>query len=101
MQYKKNLGQHFLKDQNIIDKLVRCIDPSKSDEIIEIGPGDGAMTKSIINKVNKMILLEKDCDLIENLKNNFSEHHNSSIINVDVLKYDAPKPCKLQCFMKI
>ena len=88
MQYKKNLGQHFLKDQNIIDKLVRHIDPSKNDEIIEIGPGDGAMTKSIINKVKKMILLEKDCDLIENLKSNFSEYHNSSIINVDILKYD-------------
>ena len=88
MQYKKNLGQHFLKDQNIVDKLVRHIDPSKNDEFIEIGPGDGVMTKSIINKVKKMILLEKDCDLIENLKNNFSEYHNSSIINVDVLEYD-------------
>ena len=88
MQYKKKLGQHFLKDQNIIDKLVRHINPSKNDEIIEIGPGDGAMTKSIIKEVKKMILIEKDYDLIESLKNNFSEYHNSSIINIDVLKYD-------------
>ena len=88
MQYKKKLGQHFLKDQNIIDKLVRYINPSKDDEIIEIGPGDGAMTKSIIKEVRKMILIEKDYDLIESLKNNFSEYHNSSIINIDVLKYD-------------
>ena len=84
VQYKKKLGQHFLKDQNIVDKLVRYINPSKNDEIIEIGPGDGAMAKSVIKEVKKMILIEKDYDLIENLRSNFREYHNSSIINVDV-----------------
>ena len=88
MQYKKNLGQHFLKDQNIVDKLVRYINPSEHDEIIEVGPGDGVMTKSIINKVKKMVLIEKDSDLIENLKINFSACHNSSVISADILKYD-------------
>ena len=88
MHYKKNLGQHFLKDQNIVDKLVKHINPSKNDEMIEIGPGDGVVTKSIINKVKKMILIEKDSDLIANLKANFSKCHNSSIINDDILKYD-------------
>ena len=88
MQYKKNLGQHFLKDQNIVDKLVRHINPSRHDEIIEIGPGDGVLTKSIINKVNKMILVEKDCDLINNLKSSFSEYENTSILNIDILKYN-------------
>ncbi len=88
MQYKKNLGQHFLKDQNIVDKLVKYVNPSKDDEIVEIGPGDGVMTKSIISKVKKMILIEKDHDLIENLKNIFSEYDNCSIINLDILKYD-------------
>ena len=88
MQYKKNLGQHFLKDQNIVDKLVRHINPSPHDEIIEIGPGDGMMTKSIINKVKKMILIEKDCDLIDNLKSSFRDCENSSILNIDILKYN-------------
>ena len=88
MQYKKNLGQHFLKDQNIVDKLVRHINPSKHDEVIEIGPGDGVMTKSIINKVKKMILIEKDCDLIDNLKSSFREYENSLILNIDILKYN-------------
>jgi len=88
VQYKKNLGQHFLKDQNIVDKLVKYVNPSKDDEIVEIGPGDGVMTKSIISKVKKMILIEKDHDLIENLKNIFSEYDNCSIINLDILKYD-------------
>ena len=88
MQYKKNLGQHFLKDQNIVDKLVRHINPSKHDEIIEIGPGDGVMTESIINKVKKMILIEKDPDLIDNLKSKFHEYENSLILNIDILKYN-------------
>ncbi len=88
MQYKKNLGQHFLKDQNIVDKLVRYINPSRHDEVIEIGPGDGVMTKSIINKVKKMILVEKDYDLIDNLKSSFREYENSLILNIDILKYN-------------
>ena len=88
MQYKKNLGQHFLNDQNIVDKLVRHINPSKHDEVIEIGPGNGVMTKSIINRVKKMILIEKDCDLIDNLKSKFREHENSSILNIDILNYN-------------
>ena len=88
MQYKKNLGQHFLKDQNIVDKLVRYINPSKYDEVIEIGPGDGVMTKSIISRVKKMILIEKDCDLIHNLKSSFREYENSLILNIDILKYN-------------
>jgi 16S rRNA (adenine1518-N6/adenine1519-N6)-dimethyltransferase len=88
VQYKKNLGQHFLKDQNIVDKLVKSIRPSQHDEIIEIGPGDGAMTKSIIAKVKKMILIEKDPDLIDNLKSKFHEYENSTILNIDILNYN-------------
>ena len=48
MHLKKKLGQHFLVDQNIINKLVKNISPNKEDLIIEIGPGDGALTKSVL-----------------------------------------------------
>ena len=64
MHLKKKLGQHFLVDQNIINKLVRNISPNSKDIIVEIGPGDGAMTKLIIPFVKKMYLIEKDIDLI-------------------------------------
>ena len=80
MQHKKNLGQHFLKDQNVIDKLVKQINPSKNDAIIEIGPGDGAMTKSIVNKVSKIIVVEKDSDLISGLKNILINHANCHFV---------------------
>ena len=59
MQYKKKFGQHFLKDQNIVDKLVRHINPSEYDEVIEIWPGDGVMKKSIIKTQNKPTFLDE------------------------------------------
>ena len=65
MHHKKRLGQHFIADQNIINKLVASISPSKNDFILEIGPGDGAMTKYLISKAKKMLLIEKDVDLLK------------------------------------
>jgi 16S rRNA (adenine1518-N6/adenine1519-N6)-dimethyltransferase len=85
---KKKLGQHFLVDQNIINKLVRNISPNRKDIIVEIGPGDGAMTKLIIPFVKKMYLIEKDIDLINELVFILEKYKNSNIINQDILKYD-------------
>ena len=88
MHHKKRFGQHFIIDQNIIDKLVTSISPSKKDTVLEIGPGNGAMTKYLINKVNNMILIEKDTDLIEDLNIIIDKYPNSVLINNDILKYD-------------
>ena len=88
MHLKKKLGQHFLVDQNIINKLVRNISPNSKDIIVEIGPGDGAMTKLILPSVKKMYLIEKDIDLINELVFILEKYKNSYVINKDVLKYD-------------
>ena len=88
MHLKKKLGQHFLVDQNIINKLVRNISPKDKDTIVEIGPGGGAMTKLIIPFVKKMYLIEKDIDLINELVFILEKYKNSNIINQDILKYD-------------
>jgi 16S rRNA (adenine1518-N6/adenine1519-N6)-dimethyltransferase len=85
---KKKLGQHFLVDQNVINKLVRNISPNDKDIIVEIGPGDGAMTKSILPSVKKMYLIEKDTDLLNELVLTLHNYKNSKIINQDILKYD-------------
>jgi len=85
---KKKLGQHFLVDQNLINKLVRNISPNGKDIIVEIGPGDGAMTKLILPSVKKMYLIEKDTDLINELVFVIEKYKNSNVINQDVLKYD-------------
>ena len=88
MHLKKKLGQHFLVDQNVINKLVRNISPNDKDIIVEIGPGDGAMTKSILPSVKKMYLIEKDTDLLNELVFILHKYKNSKIINQDILKYD-------------
>ena len=88
MLYKKKLGQHFRLNQNIINKLIKYIDPRQDDCIVEIGPGDRAMTKSIINKIKKIILIEKDSDLVDKLNKLISKNPDGKLINTDILKYD-------------
>ena len=58
--YKKSLGQNFLKDNNIINKIVDSIDSNEDDLIIEIGPGAGSLTKKLINKNCDIICFEID-----------------------------------------
>ncbi len=58
---KKSLGQHFLKDKNIAQNIVRLLDLSPQDRVIEIGPGPGALTNILQNtELNKLLLIEKD-----------------------------------------
>lgn len=88
MHLKKKLGQHFLVDQNIINKLIKHISPKKEDLIIEIGPGDGALTKSVLPNVKNIYLIEKDKSLIQNLNYILKSHKSSKVINHDVLEFD-------------
>ena len=90
-KFKKSLGQNFLFDSNITDKIVKYTLPL-SKTVIEIGPGAGTLTKSILKfNVNKIILIEKDKSLIkllENLKekNNSIEIHNKDALNLPIWK---------------
>ncbi len=88
MLLKKKLGQHFLVDQNIINKLVRNISPNKQDIIVEIGPGDGALTRSILPNVKNIYLIERDTDLIDDLSFMLRNYKSSKVINQDILKFD-------------
>ena len=87
VHHKKKLGQHFLVDQNLIKKLIKHIAPHKADTVLEIGPGDGALTKSIIPLIKKFYLIEKDKDLLENLNFLLKMNPNGQIINSDILKF--------------
>jgi 16S rRNA (adenine1518-N6/adenine1519-N6)-dimethyltransferase len=83
---KKSLGQNFLIDQNIIDKIINTVE-IKDKSILEIGPGTGNLTKNILKKKpKKLIVIEKDNDLAESLKKDLED--NIKIINDDVLKID-------------
>jgi 16S rRNA (adenine1518-N6/adenine1519-N6)-dimethyltransferase len=83
---KKSLGQNFLIDQKIIDKIIDIVE-IKNKSILEIGPGTGSLTKNILKKKpKKIIVIEKDDNLAESLKKNLDG--NVKIINDDVLKID-------------
>tara|TARA_Y100000590_G_C15643852_1_gene986077 strand:- start:666 stop:1469 length:804 start_codon:yes stop_codon:yes gene_type:complete len=81
---KKSLGQNFLIDQNIINKIINIANV-KNKSVLEIGPGYGNLTKKIINmQPNKIFAVEKDYRLASLLKENFNNHSEIEIINDDI-----------------
>ncbi len=89
--FKKSLGQNFLIDKNIIRKIVNLVDIKKKN-VIEIGPGNGALTDEIIKKKPKqLILFEKDSKLVEKLKLKYLCNKSIKIYQSDILKIDIEK----------
>ena len=81
---KKSLGQNFLIDKNILDKIVNVV-PIKGKTVLEIGPGSGNLTQQILNQnPKKFIVIEKDNDLVKYLEKIFN--NQIKIIHNDVLK---------------
>jgi len=66
-QARKRFGQNFLHDQSIINAIVDCINPHVDDNIVEIGPGLGALTRPLLARVNTLHAIELDRDLIDHL----------------------------------
>ena len=85
---KKSLGQNFIFDKNFLKKISDSIICKDINTIIEIGPGPGTLTKYLFKKnYKKLILIEKDTRLIENLEKNFS-NEKVEIINSDALDFN-------------
>ena len=88
---KKSLGQNFLKDKNIIKKIINLTE-IKNRNIVEIGPGEGALTEEILNKDPKSLsIIEKDFDLCKKLKIKYLKNKIIKIYNADILKFDIQK----------
>ena len=85
---RKRFGQNFLVDPNIIESLVTAIDPHKSDNILEIGPGLGALTKPLIDRVDHLEVIELDRDLISHLEALNNVTNKLIIHQTDALKFD-------------
>ncbi len=85
---KKSLGQNLLVDKNIIKKILNLIN-FKDRNVIEIGPGKGALTDEIIKKGPKTLtLIEKDTELVKFLKNKYNLKKKIKVINNDILKFN-------------
>jgi 16S rRNA (adenine1518-N6/adenine1519-N6)-dimethyltransferase len=90
---KKSLGQNFLIDKNIINKIV-SLTKIKKKNIVEIGPGTGNLTKEIIKQEpNSLILIEKDKFLSKDLNNNF-KNKKTKVFNKDILNFNLEKIIK-------
>ena len=96
-EYKKSLGQNFLKDKNIINKIASSINPTKEDLIIEIGPGAGALTKKLVKKESDIICFEIDTrlkDTLESIDKNKLKIVFEDFLTVDINKYIDEKKYK-------
>lgn len=83
---KKDLGQNFLTDIRIQQKIIQACDLKPEDIVVEIGPGQGVLTRLIAPQVKRLICVETDRDLIGPLRSNFSPA--VEIIHADFLKWD-------------
>ncbi|HEX7817536.1 16S rRNA (adenine(1518)-N(6)/adenine(1519)-N(6))-dimethyltransferase RsmA [Dyella sp.] len=85
---KKSFGQHFLHEKRYIERIVSAISPRPEDQVIEIGPGEGALTLPLLAAAGKMTAIELDTDLIPDLTARAAAVGSLQIIHADVLKVD-------------
>ncbi len=87
---RKRFGQHFLTDQTTIDRIVAAIQPKNSETIVEIGPGQGVISKPLAVLAGTFHAIELDRDLAAVLRRQFAPQTNVSIHQADALKFDFP-----------
>ena len=85
-QARKRFGQNFLVDDQIVNRIVATISPKKSDDIVEIGPGKGALTFPLLQNLDHLCVIEIDRDLISLLK--LKKQDKLTIYEADALKFD-------------
>lgn len=91
-QPRKRFGQNFLHDRNVIDKIIRIMQPRTDDFVVEIGPGQGALTGPLLEKLETLHVIELDFDLIPALQEMAASQPGKLIIHQgDALKFDFAK----------
>ena len=90
----KSLGQNFLINENILDKIVESANICSDDVVLEIGTGIGTLTQRLCENAKKVIAVEIDKNLIPILNETLSEYDNITIINKDILKTDINEELK-------
>lgn len=85
---RKRFGQNFLIDYGIINGIVRAVHPKLDDQMVEIGPGKGAITELLAAQCNNLSVIELDRDLVPWLKVKFEKHPNFKLFQADALRFD-------------
>ena len=97
MKNNKSLGQHWLKDRVVLDDIVKFAGITKNDFVLEIGPGLGTLTSSILRSAKEVLSVEFDENLAKNLPAQFPGK-NLTVVNSDILQFDLrtlPKKYKV------
>lgn len=85
---RKRFGQHFLHDRNIIDRILRAIAPQAGDNLVEIGPGQGALTYPLLQRCDRLTAIELDRDLVPILEQRAPAFGQLEVINADILEFE-------------
>ena len=92
------LGQHFLTDEAVVNQAVAAAHLTKTDTVLEVGPGQGFLTKALLDSAGKVVAIEKDGDLHFYLKRKFKNYKNLELVLGDVRQFDfgvLPKDYKI------
>jgi 16S rRNA (adenine1518-N6/adenine1519-N6)-dimethyltransferase len=87
----KRLGQHFLRDQRIIQRIIEALAPRAEETIVEIGPGTGALTTELVERAGRVVAVEFDSKLAPLLSERFASFANFKLVMADALATDFCK----------
>ncbi len=87
-KFTKSLGQNFLIDDNIVDKIVAGAGIGPGDKIIEVGPGIGTLTREMASRAQNLMAVEIDKNLIPILEDTLGDYDNVKVVNEDIIKAD-------------
>lgn len=88
MPIRKRFGQHFLHDRNIIERIVDTLDPQPDQNLVEIGPGRGALTVSVLKRAGSLDAIEVDRDLAALARKDFARFGQLTVHESDALRFD-------------
>ncbi len=91
LRYKQGLGQNFIYDEDLLASLVRSAGVGKEDDVLEVGPGAGSMTKHLCRTVHHVLSVELDDRLIPLLEAYMSEFDNFTLVHGDVMTVNLPE----------
>ncbi len=85
---RKRFGQNFLIDPQVLQDIIAVINPQQNEHLVEIGPGQGALTEMLLALTNRLDIIEIDRDLVQHLEKRFIDAKHLRIYSADALKFD-------------
>ena len=85
---KKSLGQNFLVDAGVAERIVRAFAPRADETVVEIGPGGGALTRRLVERAGRVVAVEIDREMIPVLRDRFGARENFTLLHEDALRVD-------------